>query len=408
MRPRMLFLSHRLPFPPHSGAAARTYNILRELCRDYTIDALCFDRVDATATNSTLDARIGGLAAFASCEVFPIPQQESTLRFARDHVCSVLTGRAYTWYVHQSAAFEKRLAALLGGRKYDIVHVDSLDLARFLPRLPLSRVACTHHNIESELLARRASTESGLARRQYLRYQAQLVRRLEREWAPKVALNLCTSPEDAELLASVAPRAHSAVIANGVDDEYFAPQDDRRDQGLVFVGGTSWYPNKDALDWFVAEILPALREAGVSSAVTWVGRITERERQDLAGVTGLKLTGYVEDVRPYLAAAQCFVAPIRVGGGTRLKILDAWAMGTPVIGTSAAMEGVQGVDGSNYLLADSPRAFVTQVKRILSDPPLLQRLGANGRRTVEAAYSWKRIGATLRERYESLSAVSIH
>ena len=155
---------------------------------------------------------------------------------------------------------------------------------------------------------------------------------------------------------------------------------------------------------FVADILPALRSQGVTCPVAWVGRVTDSEQRELSSFVGLQMTGYVDDVRPYLARANAFIAPIRVGGGTRLKILDAWAMATPIVGTRAAMEGLDAADGKNFLGAETPNEFCAGIKRILCDPELAAGLGAEGRRAVESTFGWARIGADLRTSYADLAA----
>jgi len=406
MTRRLLFLSHRLPFPPHSGAAIRTYNVLAELSRAYSIDALCFDRRDPSTAGIALESRIEALLPFARCEVFPIPQQHSRGRLLRDHARSALTARPYTYYMHDSAPFLRRLREVLREHTYDVIHVDSLDLVRVMSSLPLERVACTHHNVESELLARRAGAERRRLPRMYTRFQAALVRRAERKWAPRVACNLCTSAEDVQTLQRIAPGMRGEIIPNGVDDTYFTRDDVPRDGGLVFVGGTSWHPNRDALEWFVDAILPAIRASGVSARVMWVGRVTQEERRRYANTEGFTLTGYVDDIRPYLARARCFVAPIRFGGGTRLKMLDAWAMQVPIVATRAAMEGLDPLDGRDCLLAENPHEFGTQIARVLEDDRLTDRLAEAGRARVETAFAWRVIGEKLRELYREIAARS--
>ncbi len=408
MTRRLLFISHRLPFPPHSGAAIRTYNILAELSREYSIDAFCFDRRDPSTTGISLETRIEALAPFARCEVFPIPQQLSRRRLLSDHARSVLTARPYTYYMHDSAPFLRRLREVLREHTYHVIHVDSLDLVRVMSLLPLERVACTHHNVESELLVRRAPAQRRLLPRMYTRLQAALVRRAERTWVPRLACNLCTSAEDLRTLQRLAPGMRGEVIPNGVDDAYFTRGDVPRDGGLVFVGGTSWHPNRDALEWFVDAVLPAIRASGVSAPVAWVGRVTEEERRRYADIEGFTLTGYVDDIRPYLARARCFVAPIRFGGGTRLKMLDAWAMQVPVVATRAAMDGLGPVDGQDCLLAETPPEFGAQIVRLLHDEQLTGRLAAAGRARIEKDFAWGVIGEKLRDLYGHIAAQSTH
>lgn len=399
-RPRLLFLAHRLPFPPHNGAAVRTYNVLRLLAREFDIVGLCFDRFDKATQRLGLDKRLAALAAFGEFAAFGIPQQQSRSRLLWDHARSIASRRAYTYFVHDESAFVGRLRTLLASDDFDLVHVDSLDLVRFLPELSSLPVVCTHHNVESELLRRRAANEHSVIRRTYLRHQANLLAKEERFWMPRVALNVTVSDEDTRILSVIAPDARFASVPNGVDDEYFRPTGGSQ-AGCVFVGGTTWYPNRDALLWFMAEILPILRAHTQQAQVTWVGRASEQERQRYDG-GDVRLTGYVDDIRPFVASSACFIAPLRVGGGTRLKILDAWSMGKAVVSTSIGCEGLAAVDGVNIRIADTPQAFAEATSQILSDGDLRSRLGEAARQTVERYYAWRVIGNSMLDLYKSL------
>jgi glycosyltransferase involved in cell wall biosynthesis len=238
----------------------------------------------------------------------------------------------------------------------------------------------------------------------YLRHQAALLARSEAALLPQVDLNVTASEVDAALLQELAPSARFATIPNGVDTEFFTPSGNDAGAGCVFVGGTTWFPNRDGLEWFAAEILPEMRRAGITAPVEWVGRVTDAERTEFAPLSGFSFTGYVDDIRPHVRAAACFIAPLRVGGGTRLKILDAWAMGMPVVATSIACEGLDAVPGENILVADDVAGFVAAVSRVLADPALGARLGAAARTTVERTYSWNVLGAKLRRLYHDVIA----
>jgi glycosyltransferase involved in cell wall biosynthesis len=232
-----------------------------------------------------------------------------------------------------------------------------------------------------------------------------LLAREEAYWMPRVALNVAVSDDDVRTLSAIAPAARFASVPNGVDAEYFEPRTVRQ-EGCVFVGGTTWYPNRDALAWFTSDILPILRSQGQRSQVRWVGRASDSERQLYDGRQGLSLTGYVDDIRPFVASAACFIAPLRVGGGTRLKILDAWSMGKAVVSTSIGCEGLAAVEGVNILIADTPRAFAESVSRVLNDAALRARLGAAARETVERHYGWKVIGDSMLDLYNALLPTS--
>jgi glycosyltransferase involved in cell wall biosynthesis len=403
-RPKLLFLSQTLPYPPDGGVHIRTYNIMRQLARAFEIRALCFYRRKARASGLTLDDSIRGLSSIASVEVFPIPQEHNRARLVWDHARSTATRRAYTVFAYQSAAYAHRLATLVAGEAIDLVHADSLDLSAYFPRVRRLPLVCVHHDAQSVLLTRRAAVERAAWRRAYVRHQARLMEREERLWCPRVTLNVTVSETDAEALAQLAPAAKFTVVPNGVDTEFFRPSDAEPDgMEIVFVGGTTWFPNRDALEYFAREVLPRIHALGIRPRVRWVGRSTPAERRSF-GELGIELTGYVEDIRRHVQRAGCYVVPLRVGGGTRVKILDAWAMGKAVVSTSIGCEGLAATDGANILIRDDPAAFAEAVAAVLRDAPLRAALGECARRTVEQRYSWDIIGTSMNERYLRLSA----
>ena len=396
-RPRLLFLGQTLPFPPDGGVSIRTYHVLRALAHRFDVHALCFYRISDRPTRGDVSAAIAGLAPFARVEAFPIPQESHRSRLLWDHACSVLRGRAYTVFAYASRPYRARLRELLRATPFDLVHMDSLDLSGYLPQLGDLPVVCVHHNIESVLLRRRAATEGVGWRRAYVAHQASLVEREERHWSRKVALNVVVSPADQVVLEQLAPQALSAVVPNGVDLEYFRPHSGAVPR-VVGIGGINWFPNRDALDYFCATILPIVRARG-DIAVRWVGRASPEEQRQRLTQDRVELTGYVEDVRPHVSDAACVVVPLRVGGGTRLKILAAWAMGRAVVSTSVGCEGLAAVDGRNILIRDAPAEFASAVWEVMADRALRERLGREGRSTVEEHYSWDAIGSAMLDRY---------
>ncbi|MGH7658008.1 MAG: glycosyltransferase family 4 protein, partial [Gemmatimonadales bacterium] len=213
-------------------------------------------------------------------------------------------------------------------------------------------------------------------------------------------LNIAVSPEDKALFERLSPGVRCEVIPNGVDTDEFRPAE-VPEAGCVFVGGTSWFPNKDALSWYSKEILPLLDELPEQPLTNWVGRASDEEIRAHSG-SSLALTGYVPDIRPYVHQAAVFVAPLRVGGGTRLKILDAWAMGKAVVSTRVGCEGLAVNDGENILIADDSAAFAAAVSRLLRHEDLRRRIGLAARRLVEERYSWKFLGGKIYNLYNSV------
>ena len=400
-RPKLLFLSQTLPFPPDSGTAIRSYNVLRLLARDYDVTALCFYR---RATTPDLAGSLAALRRIAShVEAFPIEQEHSRARMLADHARSMLTGRAYTAFAYESAAFTRALLSHLAREPFVLAHLDSLDLGAYVPLLAGVPVIAVHQNVESALLRRRAANESSVLRRAYLRLQARLMEGEERRWSPRVALNLAVSEADAQELRTLVPNARFEMIPNGVDVDAFVPGGDAAQDGIVFVGGMSWFPNADALEFFDEEILPLVRVRDERVKVTWVGRAKPDVIASYAK-RGIQLTGHVDDIRPYVTSAACYVVPLRIGGGTRLKILDAWAMGKAVVSTTVGCEGLDAVDGQNILIRDDPAAFASAVTTVLRDPGLRVALERNARTTAEQRYSWNVIGETMRRLYGEVLA----
>lgn len=403
-RPQLLFLCHTLPYPPDGGVWIRTYHVLRLLARTFDITALCFERPLNAGGGTARDAAASraALSRLAAVEVFPIPQWHSRGRYAWDHFRSAVRRRAYTTYLYDSRAFRARVDELLRSKTFDLVHVDSLDLFRYLPACDGLPVVCVHHNVESDLLRRRAAIERHAWRGAYLRYQADLTEQVERRWCPRLALNVVVSEQDGALLKQIAPQCRLAIVPNGVDVDEFQP-DDAKGAGVAFVGGTRWFPNRDALEFFSAEILPHVRGARADVTVRWIGEATPEQQQSYREQYGIDLTGYVDDVRPFMRDAACHVVPLRAGGGTRLKVLNSWAMGKAVVSTSIGCEGLAAVDGENILIRDEPAQFAEAILAVLEDDALRSRLGERGRATAERLYSWNVVGDRMTETYLSLT-----
>lgn len=401
-RHRLLFLGQTLPYPPDGGVHIRMYHTLRLLSEAFEVTALLFYRREERPTPASIRDGLAGLSFLHRVEAFPLPQEFARTRWVGDHLRSTLTGRAYTWYAYDSAPFRARLVELRSMAEFDLAHIDSLDLAVYLPDLHGLPVACAHHNVESALLRRRARRDRHPVRGGYLAFQASLLERLEAEWCGRVSLNVCVSPEDAALLQRHAPGTPFVVVPNGADTTAFHPVAAPIEVDVLGVGGLNWGPNREALEFFCREILPPLRRMRPGVRVRWVGRASDADRREYRDRHGVELTGYVDDVRPHFACAAAVVAPLQAGGGTRLKILDAWAMGKAVVSTRVGAEGLAARDGENILLRDAASGFALAIAEIVSDRSLRERLGRAARRTVESTYAWEVIGGPMIETYRAM------
>lgn len=400
-KPRLLFLCHTLPFPLDGGVWLRTYNVMRQLSCEFDIHAICFERAYAGGQDSQETATaVQALSNFGRVQVVQLPHERSYWAKIGQHIKSLFFCRVHTVFRYRTPEFVRLTHEALDCHAFDIVHLDSLDLSGILP-LPTSvPVVCTHHNVESDLLWRRSRQERGL-RSLYIRYQAMLQLREERRWCPSVTLNVTVSESDARRLGAIAPSSLSVVVPNGVDTEYFAEKPVGMGRTIVCVGGLNWFPNRDAMHHLANDILPSLRKLLEEVRVVWVGEPGNAADRDIARRAGIVLAGRVEDVRPFVYQAACFVVPIRVGGGSRLKILDAWSMGRAVVSTAVGCEGLDAVHEQNILIADDPKTFAELVASCLQDGQTAQRIGAAGRRAA-AAYDWRSIGARMNSAYLDL------
>jgi glycosyltransferase involved in cell wall biosynthesis len=284
--------------------------------------------------------------------------------------------------------------------KFDVVHFDTLGLAQYRQFVVGAATVLNHHNIESSMMEQRAAMETRPLVQRYLQWEAKKLRRAERHYCPQFSRNIVVSSEDAKTLSAIAPGCQTTVVANGVDTDFFTPRPDPGGESLLFCGGLDWYPNGEAMEFFFREIWPELTQRRPRIRVTVVGRnpppwLTQLGQTD----PRLNITGFVDDVRPYFRQATLYICPIRSGGGTRLKILDALAMGMPLISTTFACSGIA-VEGERHvLLADTPRAFTDQVIRALDDRTLRERLAKEGHDHVSRHFAWSVVGANLHEAY---------
>lgn len=399
-RPKLLFLCHTLPYPLDGGVWIRTFHVLRLLAQTFDVTALCFERQGASATRDRHDVTAAGdvLRRFGSIETFPIPQNGRRGRLLWDHLRSVVSLQAYTRFIYSSAEFEARLREVLTQQNFDLVHMDSLDLAAYLPLLGRLPVVCVHHNVESALLRRRSRFVSNPVESRYYALQARLVANVERRWAPRLALNVMVSEEDREELEQLARGGRYLVVPNGVDIEEFQPGTGAN-RGIAYVGGTNWFPNLDALQFFAEAILPRLKECGFDQPIRWLGSASTEQQEHYRNQYDIELTGYLADIRPAMQDAFCHIVPLRAGGGTRLKILSSWAMGKPVVSTPIGCEGLKARDGENILIREDPDGFANAILELSRNQKLRERLSEAARRTATDVYSWDVIGEEMTQHY---------
>jgi len=395
---RLLLIYPYVPYPLNRGTYHRVYNLARELGRYHAIDLFCLDE--------------GGDAARA--EAFAFAQRIHFEPFAHPPWPRLFPQRLLnpvpTTVQHWSSpGVAEALKKFASGRKYDAVHFCDLVLwqyASLLPRGPLrimdrSRVDWLFQLEELKHL--QVDFTGRLLRRENL----WKLGRYERQVAAQIDATVVCGPEDEIFLRRHVPEAVKIkVLANGVDEAFFSreifPPRPEPEPTVLFCGAMDYSPNVDGLKWYFEEVDALLLKKTPNRRVLIVGKNPLPAVQALAARPGVTVTGEVPDVRPYYQKSWVQMVPLRIGGGTRLKIVESLALGTPVVSTTIGAQGLDLRDGEHLLLADTPDDFATQLALILEDEALRTRLSEAGRAQVLAHYTWRQLGRELSEAYETL------
>jgi glycosyltransferase involved in cell wall biosynthesis len=404
---RILFLTPQLPYPPHKGTTMRNYYLIANLAARHEIDLLTVveseDELRRSTPLTTLCRRTGGVA---------VPKR-SLARRAADTFFSPWPDMGLRLW---SPPFAAKLNTWLADGDYDVVQVEGIELARYVlqdARSKKQHVIHTRsapqyvfddHNCEYLLQQRTFETDLRIPRRwigaAYSFVQWRKLRAFEAAICRAADRVLAVSDADAVALQRLVQKVDVTVVPNGIDVEGYAthtPQPPasallcrRGGADLVFTGTMDFRPNVDAALWFAQEVLPLIRQEETGAHFVVVGQKPHRRLDVLRGRDDVTLTGAVDDTRPYIAQAAVYVVPLRMGGGTRFKILEAAAMSRAMVSTSLGCEGFPVKSGQELLIADSPREFADAVIALLRDPARRAGLGANAR-ALANAYDWKNI-----------------
>jgi sugar transferase (PEP-CTERM/EpsH1 system associated) len=395
---RILWLSAGLLLPLDKGGKLRTWHLMRQLARRHDITFLGFADPDQPA------ADLEGMREV--CAALHVVRRRAarkgTVAFAADAAAHLLRRHPYAVGAYRSTEYQAKVRALLAAGRFDIVVSDFLPPVVNLPdTMPVPLVLFTH-NVESEIWRRHAETAGG-PRRLLLASQWRRMLRFERDAVARADLVLAVSDADRRTLHDLyGPlRQPVHVVPTGVDTAYFAPrQVDVQQRHLVFTGSMDWLPNEDAMLFLVRDVLPRIRLSEPGTTLSIVGRRPTPAVARLAG-PDVEVTGAVDDVRPHVARAAVYVVPLRIGGGTRLKIFEAMAMGKAIVSTTIGAEGLPVSDGLHLLLADDPDAFARGVVRLLQNRTERARLGDAARHLVLERYDWSAVGAYLERALEA-------
>jgi glycosyltransferase involved in cell wall biosynthesis len=406
---RILWASHIIPYPPKSGVHLRSYHLLRGVAARHDVDLIAF--IQEPWLDVFYPSRREGLEECAreleklcsSVRFLPIVNLKRSAGKLRTAAEGLLGPTCYTIRWLQSAQAHAAFAEEARRTPYSLAHFDTIGLAPFKAHFPGTPASLGHHNIESHMLSRRSEKERNPAKRLYFLLEGARVRRYEAQVAGDFDLNITCSELDRERLLSVAPSVHAVAVPNGVDIDYFKPApSDSIARSLIFVGSLNWYPNIDAVQFLLREVWPRTKERHPDLRLDIVGSAPPKSVLGLAAdLKDVRVHGFVDDIRPLMNSATLYVCPIRDGGGTKLKLLDAFAMEKCVIAHPIACEGIDVSPGVNVQFADSAQAFVDAIDRLLNDPVKRSEMGRAARTLVVEKYAFSQIGNQLCDLFES-------
>ncbi len=380
----ILVMTPYVPYPPNFGGSVRIYHLIRQLSRRHAVHLLTY-REEAGAG----DPR--GLEPFCKT-INVVPRIVGDKR--RQQLHSLFTAQSFQLRFHYNRAMQAALDRLVGEQGIDLILVEFSQMTGF--RFPAGvPVVLDEHNVEFDLLDRMAARESGMFRKAFNRIEAAKFRREELAAARRAALTLVTSERDGEVLRRHEAGIRTATITNGVDCGHFTrPDGPRKPDTAVFVGATHYFPNEDGVLFFLRDVMGLIRSVRPNFHFTVVGgrpppSIVAYQSANVA------VTGYVDDVRPFMWQSSVFAVPLRMGGGTRFKIVEAFAAGVPVVSTRLGAEGIPVEHGRELLLADGPIEFGAAVLRVLAEPALADSLARAGLEFVRRHFDWSVIGDKL-------------
>jgi glycosyltransferase involved in cell wall biosynthesis len=316
---------------------------------------------------------------------------------------SFASTRPYACRSVYSHDMQRAIDELCAEEPFDVIQLESTLLCDYdFPRdTPL---VLDEHNIEYELYQRMYESEHSLARRVYNYVEYRRFRSFERRSWQRVDGVLVCSERELPIVREYAADVRAAVAPNGVDLDYFSPDANAPEPGtLVFNGYLDYRPNYDAAVHLVNDIMPVVRTRHPEARLAIVGRYLHADLR-LLRAPGVTITGEVPDIRPHVGGASVVCVPIRMGGGTRLKVVEALAMGKPIVSTSLGCEGIAVRAGEQLLIADAPAAFAARILDVLDSPELGASLGRRGRLLVEQEYSWDVAGERVDTLYRTLAA----
>jgi sugar transferase (PEP-CTERM/EpsH1 system associated) len=386
----ILWLKTELLHPVDKGGKIRTYHMLKELKQEHHVTYLTLD--DGSASPDALER------ALEYChELVCIPhtqREKFTKGFYVELALNLTSSLPYAIKKYESAAMSREISRRMQSRDVDILVCDFLAPAVNVEESVARKAVLFQHNVEAMIWKRHYEVQTNPAKKAYLYRQWRKMHAFEEAMCRRFDTVVTVSAEDRELMQREYGAARVYDVPTGVDTDFFRPVGSERriPNSLVFTGSMDWLPNEDAIRYFTEQILPLVKKQLPDVTLTVVGRnpypaLIDLSKQDVS----ITVTGRVDDVRPYIDQAAAYIVPLRIGGGTRLKIYEAMAMEKAIVSTTVGAEGLPLQNGEELLLEDKPEAFASAVVRVLTDETLNRNLGTRAATTVRNSFGWDKV-----------------
>lgn len=390
---RILWLKTELLHPVDKGGKIRTYNMLKELKRAHHVTYLTLDDGSASAADRA--------NASEYChELVCIPharREKFTPGFYFELLLNLVSSQAYAIKKYESAEMMRKIQDLDAAAGFDLLVCDFLAPAANVPRVLERPAVLFQHNVEAMIWKRHYEVQTNPLKKAYLYGQWRKMWKFELEMCRRFDAVIAVSAEDREQMKREYGASNVFDVPTGVDAEFFRPSGavETAPHNIVFTGSMDWLPNEDAIRYFMREIMPLIKQKVSDATLTVVGRNPPPALVDLSKEDpSLAITGRVDDVRPYIERAAAYIVPLRIGGGTRLKIFEAMAMEKAVVSTTVGAEGLPLNNGVELLLADEPRPFAEAVVKVLTDSSYASELGRRAASIIRQNHCWGPISET--------------
>ncbi len=398
---KILFLTPYVPYPLNNGGLIRVHHLMINLGVKHDVTVICMEPDN--------DAQAQGIKviedAGISIETVPVANNQKKELKRIYQLLSLVSTKPYQYKQYHSDAMQKAISKHLNEGNYELLLVEFSQMGYYQLNTDIPRFV-DQHNVEYEIMRRTYETEKNPLRKLLAYSEWKKFYKQEIENCEKFTGCLTTSRRDAEILQQRSPGMKCHVIPNGVDSEFFrlnttATNDELDPNMVLFTGTISYYPNTEGILWFYKTIWPLIKVKNSHATFCIAGKAPPPEVQAIAeSDESVTVTGMVDDMRDYYTKAAVVIVPLRVGGGTRLKILEGMAMSKAIVSTSVGAEGIDHTNGKDILLKDTPEDFSDAVVNVMSDAALRQQLEIGGRHLVEAKYDWRAVTDKLSDVFE--------